>query len=300
MISRITYDKVVAKLNEFSSWVKNTLSIDPHQNSRFCKLIDNMKLLETHYREQTLQTLIDSMGNEILWYSLIDSRSFNDIFWLLKGLDKNILPRDKIELSLNGPFLGKEEIKSTANVHPRNTLFELETAAFIHRMGADIIGFDDVEFRYENQEYVVECKRVFTDTKIESKIRQAQKKLGGKNTGNIVSLSLEKLLQADEKILICKDESDIPVFTKKLVDDFITKHKMKWQQLYANNIIALVLALPFAARVLDIQLLVSGWEWCILPLVPPKSNDAFEKLKKLTSNPSLQLAGESGGSQTVS
>lgn len=271
MINTIPYTLMVEQLDAFALWINENLNINLRKRSRFFQLVENVRLINQSYQDNTLESLIQEKGNDILWYSLIDAGTFIEIHNFFKNVSNvDILPKDKIKASLKGPFFSKDEIKNSQNIYPRNCLFELQSAAFFNKRGATIIGFDDVQFQYDGQIFNVECKRVFTEKKVGANVRKAHKKLPTETPVNFISISLEKILSTDERMIICADEDELPIIIRGLVSKFIESHKHKWRRLYTNGgIIGLILAVPCAVHILNLQLLVNGWEWHILPLVDP-------------------------------
>jgi hypothetical protein len=97
-------------------------------------------------------------GDEDTYYALIDGASFGQIATEISKLPSHLLPRSTLRDVLKGPLAtSKEEAGPTAD--PRNKFVELELAAHLSSAGFELLGFDDLEFEFENHRYRVECKR---------------------------------------------------------------------------------------------------------------------------------------------
>jgi hypothetical protein len=109
--------------------------------------------------------------------ALTESQELVTILPFLKSVPAD-RARKKLQVVLQGPELPVDE-NETSN-HARNTMFELNLAARLHRAQLDVqIGGDaDLEFSYAGVRWFGECKRPYRVETIERNIREACRPLG--------------------------------------------------------------------------------------------------------------------------
>jgi hypothetical protein len=111
--------------------------------------------------------------------ALTESQEFVTILPFLQSVPADCARR-KLQVALRGPELPVDE-SETSN-QARNTIFELNLAARLHRAGLDVeIGGDaDLEFTCEGIRWFGECKRPYKVETIEHNLGEACRQLGSR------------------------------------------------------------------------------------------------------------------------
>ena len=132
-IKKTPFDEILNQLVNTRDWLKNiNVKTD---SSRFLEVLQYVELIADHYKNNKVQELLDNYEDEILWWALLESTAFIDIYKAFNELKDHELPRRKLAESLTGPFLSKDEDVAAQNIHSRNILFELQIAAKFHPDG---------------------------------------------------------------------------------------------------------------------------------------------------------------------
>jgi hypothetical protein len=116
---------------------------------------------------------------------------------------KSHLPKKTLKDIITGPlFLTEETVESDADA--RNKFVELELAAFLLSAGISVVGFDDVQFEFEDTHFLVECKRPFSPSGLERNIKKAytqlHKKLKEPSHRGLIAVAVDKAYSLDSKL----------------------------------------------------------------------------------------------------
>jgi hypothetical protein len=275
----IEFDIILDQLNETNKWL-NDIKINTDK-TRFTEIIEHVKLICEHRKKNNLQDLVDKYDNEILWYALLESGAFIDIYESFKNLKSHQIPRAKLSEILNGPFLPKDEDTQVQNTHSRNTLFELQIAAKFSNADIKIIGFDDFDFVLDEHKFNAQCKRIHSIKRIQENVEKAYEQIKQKLKDDeankaIICISIDKLTEKDGKILKVKREENIAPEMIKITSDFIESYKKYWQNFIDTRLIATLVYFQAAAIIEDTNLLTRCYQIEIDPIAIPKNQQSKE------------------------
>ena len=270
-LDSISYQECYKKLLDTEKWL-NSKGIETKE-TRFEKILENVKTINESFKSNTIDSMIKEKGNEVLWFSLLEAAPFELICKSFKNLKDHEIPRKKLKDILGGPFLPKEEEIGDSNVNTRNYLFELELAAKLKSKGINIIGFDDVKFEFESIDFIIECKRIFSDKTVKPNVEKAYeqlKKQMNENKRGIIALSVEKIYKTDH-LYFEATEAETEIKINQIIDSFIKENRKYWGNFIDIRIIGIFIVLKFIVIIKPRQLLTSGFQLAVLPLCTPKN-----------------------------
>ena len=216
-----------------------------------------------------------------MWYALLESAAFLDIHEAFGCLKSHQIPKGKLCEILKGPFLPKDEDPKDQNIHSRNTLFELQIGAKFNNSGITVIGFDDIDFVLDKQQFNAQCKRIHSMKRVEENVQRAYEQIKARfdvneNLKAVICISIDKLAQTDGKILRVKDENDITYEMVKITSDFIETYKKYWQSFVDIRLIATLVHFQAAAIVENLNMLTRCSQIEIDPIAIPKNLQSTE------------------------
>jgi hypothetical protein len=181
--------------------------------------------------EGRVRQLPDEVDSETLLNDLEESQEILEACDQFSELSKAGL-RDRLEKVLSGQReLAKE---SLAKAEARNVLFELVMAARIERAGfvVDLDRIEDVFFDLFGRPCFVECKRVQSVNKLETRIEEAAKQIGKRCDDSrnskaraIIALDISKIENPGTFPLSCETEDQVPQEAKQHLHAFVTLYK---------------------------------------------------------------------------
>lgn len=187
----------------------------------------------------------DDIRRKKFYFSLLDIAELREIIKYSSKLNKEIL-KEKIKKYTKGNILPSEE--TTNNNEAKNIGFELSlTSKFISDDYNAILCKDnpDILIKMKNCRYLIECKRVFSESGIEHAIEDGKNQLNrilkNKNDYGIIALSFSRTKTANDMMFFCKDENDARLQMDNLFLSFIQKNQRFWKQITNNKIIAVLL-----------------------------------------------------------
>ncbi len=230
------------------------MGISTH-DSRFEEIFNQVSVINEHHLANSLAELIETSDNEVLWCALVEAYSFCEVFEAFKDLKDHEIPRRKFSDMLQGPLLPRHEDPHKDNIRGRNTLFEMQVAAKLMNNGIKILGFDDVDFEFNNVVFNTQCKRIYSDRRIGQNITKAARQFAQKMRQNsdargIIWLSIDKLTGTEGRILQAETERDIAGSMERLVSGFINDNSGLFDNVINMNVVAICVALEGVAEVL--------------------------------------------------
>lgn len=239
---RITFEKQFEYLDNAKQWLNN-IGINT-ANTRFENIYNLNKLIVGHYNDNSLNYLLEKFDMLELSLALIDASSFITIYKAFK--DEKIHIHPKLNKILEGPYYSWEEDPSKGDNENRNILFELETAAFFKKAGVEIIGLDDVDFSFEGTIFNVQCKRIFSEKKVNKNVFKSEKQFTKKmesqdNLKGIICLSVDKLIRKEQLVFKAKNIDEIKNSLGKVFIEFCNKNRYLWNRILNINILAVFL-----------------------------------------------------------
>lgn len=271
---KIDFDILLKKLIETRDWL-SSIQIKPGE-SRFSDIVEYVNSICDHLGQNKAQALIDHFDNEILWFALLEAVAFLDIHKAFNELKSHQIPRAKLVKILKGPFLPKDEDPKTQNIHSRNTLFELQIAAKFKNAGIEVIGFDDIDFILDDQQFNAQCKRIHSLKQIEKNIQKAYEQIQSRLKNHkkhkaIIVISIDKLVQKDGHILRVKKPKDITYELVRITSNFIKTYRQYWQNFLDIRLIATLVYFQAAAIVEDLNLLIRCHQMEVDPIATPEN-----------------------------
>jgi hypothetical protein len=121
----------------------------------------------------------------------------------------------------------------------------------------------DLSIRVEGRSVAVECKRPFSDAKLDANVRDASRQLIRRYTEHpapekargIVSISISKMQNEGGRFLRVSMESELSPIVDGLFDKFVTRFQKVWEKIRDPRTVAVLLHLNAAAMVEDLRLL---------------------------------------------
>ncbi|MFX0198391.1 MAG: hypothetical protein ACFFCW_19910 [Candidatus Hodarchaeota archaeon] len=290
---KIDYDIILKRLDETRNWLNNIkLKTD---ESRFSGILEQVNVICDYHANNKVQELVNNYNNEILWYSLLESTALLDIYEAFKDLKNHQIPRAKLAEILKGPFLPRDEDPATQNTHCRNTLFELQMAAKFINAGIEVVGFDDIDFIFEEHQFNAQCKRIHSIKRIEENVQKAYEQIQSRFKKNekqraIICISIDKLAEKDDKILKVKRARDIAPEMIRITREFIENYKKYWQNFIDIRLIATLVFFQAAAIIEEFNLLTRCHQMAIDPIAIPENLQSREYALILSMVKILQKA----------
>lgn len=240
--SKITFEDQLKHLKSAKTWLEN-IGIST-SNNRFDKIYNLYKKIVQHHKTKSFDRLFEENDKLELGIALNDGYSFINIYQAFKDEKDHILPRSKLRKMLDGPYYTWEEKLTENNIESRNILFELETAAFFKKAGIEMIGFDDNDFNFEGNKFNVQCKRIFSEKRIQDNIDEAASQFTSKmkiepNLKGLICLSIDKLIGLEEFLFKDKNINNIKDVIGKVVLNFTNKYRHLCNKIININILAL-------------------------------------------------------------
>lgn len=284
--SKTTYSDIILKLTEVEKWL-NSISITT-QGTIFKEICDNINLLDEYHKKENIEGLLKITDWNDLYYSLLNSCAFTETY---DAFVNEELPPDfakKAKEFLNLPLNSLNESSQTGSNNPRNYLFEYQMIARFRRSNSvTILGYDDIDIKYANTEFNVQCKRIYSDKKIERNIKKAkeqiQKRINGTGKKGIICLAIEKLVDTEGKILEVDYEAEIGPATEKVSNSFIKENQQHWMSILDTQIHAVFVFFQGVAHIKERNLLTNCFLLSVCPIVSPKyfQTNEYETVKNL-------------------
>jgi hypothetical protein len=169
-------------------------------------------------------------------YALAELIEFHQIYTQLRTEDPHVL-RPKLLRALSGTLDPADE--SISNSVGRNTTFELALAAEWRRAGVSVtIGEPDMKVMFDQQEFLVECKRPFDWSGVSRGMKGANRQL--KKNGatprhgaakGVIAISLSRVIANGEQIFFADTMSD-KVKLQGIIERSVEANRWRW----SNNV----------------------------------------------------------------
>lgn len=214
------------------------------------RIHQSFKLIEMAERDRKDdQKAKDFMKNELrrkkFYFSLLDIAELREILKYSSQLNNKIL-KEKIKKYIKGNILPSEE--TINNNEAKNIGFELSlTSKFISDgYQADLCKNNpDILVNVDKNRYLIECKRVFSESGIESAVEdgknQLNRTLKNENDFGIIAISFSRIKTASDMMVVCSDENDARQQMDALFLSFIEKNQRFWRRINNKQIIAVLL-----------------------------------------------------------
>lgn len=214
------------------------------------RIHQSFKLIELAEKErENDQAAKEFMKNELrrkkFYFSLLDISELKEIIKYSTCLDKNIF-KEKMKKYIKGSILPSEE--TVSNNEAKNIGFELSLVSKFLSGGYDAIlckDNPDILVSIENRRYFIECKRVFSESGIESAVEdgkyQLNRMLKDNSDFGIIAISFSRTKISDDMMMVCQDENDANNRFDLMFTSFILKNQRYWKKIKNQKIIAVLL-----------------------------------------------------------
>lgn len=285
--NKTTYAEILKSLEETQHWL-NDAGIETG-NTRLSEILDLVRIITEHYNNDTIDQLASEYKKDVIFYALTDADIFISIYQSFQNTKSHVLRRGILKKMVNGPLLPWEEDPGDGSTQGRNSLFELEVATKLNIPSVEVVGFDDVDFIYDNTSFNVQCKRLYSPKQISANIAKAAKQFRAKANNNnglkgIIALSIDKLSDLEESTIIVESYKEASPILGKITEDFIGKYKSNWLELLDIDIVGVMIFVHAIAEVQQpYQLLTSCREvafFCI-PQEETMQYTDYHRIKQL-------------------
>ena len=241
-----SFKELVYLRKEFDSLLAN-LDLKIKSNDRIHQAFNLIELAEKDRKDnqKAKDFMKDNLRRKKFYFSLLDISELRQIIKYSNKLDKEIL-KGKIKKYIKGNILPSEE--TTNNNEAKNIGFELGLISKFISDGyqADLCKNNpDILVTVNKSRYLIECKRVFSESGVESAIEdgknQLNRMLKNKNDYGIIAISFSRTKTANDMMFFCKDENDARLQMDSLFLSFIQKNQRFWKQITNSKIIAVLL-----------------------------------------------------------
>ncbi len=219
-----TFDRILDEVISARTWFER-LGIET-QGSR---LEEIQTVLTDFVRDREVSSYSDFVAKwdwanrSEAYFALTEGNSFGQIAAQLSTLKSHQLPREALRRCIRGPLIASEETPATTDA--RNLFLELDVAASLLERGFKISGFDDVQFPFAGRNFVVQCKRPFSQNSIIENLKngliQLQKRISADcpKTG-LVAVAADKILALDRDRPIPMQSGELRDYSERVAATF--------------------------------------------------------------------------------
>jgi|GEM_PF-6586342 len=215
--------------------------------------LKHAQIVEQHSRNNSLENF--TSNNEIKWKTTIVFGNLSEFNLIMAQSDKlqktsKAVFEKKLKEIVKMPLRVIDENAKTGTNQGRNTLFELRLAARFAQSGyKPILSHDhpDILINTEGKEYVIECKRVYSERSFTRLVCEAIDQLTNNslqsdpNRLGVVAISISRAFHKGDKKLSSTQANLLSEFVDKEVEKFIKKHSDYINRVFPKNIPLLVL-----------------------------------------------------------
>ena len=220
---------LLGDLAALDSWLA-TLGVPARSTDRIHQLV--RLLTELNPGKVGAAVKINTEERRAYMYALAELIEFHQIFMLLGTENASVL-RPKLLRALSGSLDPADE--SASNSVGRNTVFELALAAEWRRAGVPVlIGEPDLRVMFDQQEFLVECKRPFDWSGVCRCIKDASRQL--KKNGvkpkpgeakGVIAISLSRVIAGGEQIFFAESMSDKSKL-QGIIEHSVAANRWRW------------------------------------------------------------------------
>jgi hypothetical protein len=220
---------LLGDLAALDSWLA-TLGVPARSTDRIHQLV--RLLTELNPRKVGAAVRISKEERRAYMYALAELIEFHQIFTLLQMENPNVL-RPKLLRALSGSLDPADE--RAGNSVGRNTMFELALAAEWRRAGVSVmIGEPDLRVMFDQQEFLVECKRPFDWSGVCRCMKDANRQL--KKNGvkpkpgeakGVIAISLSRVISGGEQIFFAESMGN-KAKLQGIIEHSVAANRWRW------------------------------------------------------------------------
>jgi hypothetical protein len=228
------------------------------------------------------EEVVDKWSNPETYYALSDAAGFGAIAREVGKVGPNLMPRLNLRRILSGPILLGDEVPHQGNTDARNIFVELELAAKISEKGLPLLGFDDLQFQFDQRRYHVQCKRLHSDSaasvqqNVDAAYRQLGKTMSTDHDRGFIVLAVEKVLGLVGKVWTSGPNDSLENEVHRLTDQFCERFRSSWEQFIDPRVIGIMLILRFLCYTPSSNVNGPAYFLSVIPLVSPDTLQASE------------------------
>lgn len=248
MNKNITFDKLVLELGEVKKWLEQ-LGIKNLDKSRLSTIIEySSQLNEEHSKYSKGQSNSLSNLDRSVETAVYEALALVSIYHGLSRMGQSHLPKKKLEKCLLGTFSSLEESQNDNSNQARNTLFELETNAYIKLCDLNLTDeFEDANIDLGEFKVSIQCKRPLSEKNLLNNVKNAYDQLVTNNkiktdfkSYGLIAISLEKLYELD-KIRFVQNREDLDKIILGISKDCLSKIKDYWIKIKNTKLLGFML-----------------------------------------------------------
>lgn len=241
-----TFQELVNLRKEFDLLLTN-LGLKIKSSDRIHQAFTLIELAERDRKDdkKAKEFMKNTLRRKKFYFSLLDISELRQIIKHSNKFDKEIL-KEKIRKYIKGNILPSEE--TISNNEAKNIGFELGLASKFISDGYNAIlckNNPDVLLNIGECRYLIECKRVFSESGIEHAVENGKNQLNrilkNKNDYGIIAISFSRTKTVNDMMFFCKDENDARLQMDSLFLSFIQNNQRFWKKITNSKIIAVLL-----------------------------------------------------------
>jgi aspartyl-tRNA(Asn)/glutamyl-tRNA(Gln) amidotransferase subunit B len=273
MLEREKYEDILQGLRQMRNWTVHLGLRDTV--GRFSQYEDNIQALIRVRESPKLNEFVKEKTNLVLIWSLVESMELADFSRTLRGVDQAILS-ERLKRALKGPILPTQEDAATTDA--RNTAFELAFASFLSSAGFEVQlpkqSEADIDARIGDTRFVIECKRLLSEKRLEERLSDASKQLSGfldanEDAKGLIAVDVTKLKNLGEKVY----EAQNAVAAKKglgdLLENMLRENLNSLKRIKEKRIVGLLFYIHTPTFLREESLLTAAKQLALWPLCPP-------------------------------
>jgi hypothetical protein len=284
--------KQLADLDECISWL-NTLGVRLNKTSRiytYQKKLSTYVKLVNEDKAQELQESPEYLEYTNAFYEITE---LIDIYSGLKKVTVSTELKARLQKYVNGPININEENAVKATNNPRDFGFELFIGSRLLQAEYEIVFGEesDLEYKLEQNDFYVECKRPSSEKRITENIIKAYKQLERRygndaNSKGLIALSISKIVNRDHWIFGVTNRANAQKAVQEKVEDFLQTHKNLWSGAHDKRTVGAIVLLQVPVYMQETNNFNISTYMAIIGFCEPNSNEfdifrkMYEKIKK--------------------
>ena len=260
-----SYEDILSNFDVAIKWLEECgASIEPTRVNKYRKTLN---LLIEAYKKGTTQEMLNRGEFPKIVNSFFEIKEITDIWVGLKEMDNEEL-ETRLRKFVKGPESMVDELLRTSSNYPRNIGFELYIASrfAISDFDINLSSDGDISALYKNNSLFIECKRPNQLNKLEKNIKRAFNQLEERyktintESAGIIALSINKLINPKQKLLVEDSLDNLSHHLGKLVENFIKEYRYFWQGKNKERTIGVLVSLQAPCIIKNQNLLTIGRE----------------------------------------